>query len=282
MYFHRCNFESSHVHQGRSKLQKQPLYPKPGPAASSHCQRSHGGSLSNAANQGEDASELARGQVRYVMSDSPSVKVLQALKAVFPNLCGMALDPVRLAIGYEYAQWRKRTPSSKLLRDLLQNVVQHDSEKGHAVMGIYLWWSGVWPFIPPRGDMEQSNFKRDTHPGICPADDQQPRSQFASVHRRELHWSTCSHLRASHKKKPIAKSREWNKAVRHLLWTACSPSRLEWLFNNQRVRHSLAPHERCLLPSGTTSSEALRSQINSRTRSTHEVHRSTLKLKLQV
>ena len=73
-----------------------------------------------------------------------------------------------------------------------------------------------------------------------------------------------------------------NKPVRHLLWTACSPSRLEWLFNNQRVRHSLAPHERCLLPSGTTSSEALRSEINSRTRSTHEVHRSTLKLKLQV
>jgi hypothetical protein len=64
------------------------------------------------------------------MSDSPSVKVLQALKAVFPNLCGMALDPVRLAIVYEYAQWRKRTPSSKLLRDLLHNVVQHDSEKG--------------------------------------------------------------------------------------------------------------------------------------------------------
>ena len=73
-----------------------------------------------------------------------------------------------------------------------------------------------------------------------------------------------------------------NKPVRQLLWTACSPSRLEWLFNNQRSRHSLAPHERCLLPSGTTSNEALHSQINSWSRSTHEVHRSTLKLKLQV
>ena len=61
-------------------------------------------------------SEMARAQVRYVMSDSPSLKLLQALKAVFPNLSGLALDPVHLAIVYEYAQWRKRTPGSKLLR----------------------------------------------------------------------------------------------------------------------------------------------------------------------
>ena len=75
-------------------------------------------------------SELARAQVRYVMSDSPSVKPLQALKAVFRNLCGMALDPVRLAIVYEYGQWRERMPGSKLLRKLLRKVVEHDSENG--------------------------------------------------------------------------------------------------------------------------------------------------------
>jgi hypothetical protein len=60
-----------------------------------------------------------------------------------------------------------------------------------------------------------------------------------------------------------------------------SPQRLEWLlFNNQRVRHALSPLQRALLPSSTTSDEALHSEINSWTRSTHEVHRATLKLKL--
>ena len=37
------------------------------------------------------------------MSDSPSVKLLTALQPVFPNLKGLALDPVHLAIVYEYA-----------------------------------------------------------------------------------------------------------------------------------------------------------------------------------
>ena len=87
-------------------------------------------------------SEMARAQVRYVMSDSPSLKLLQALKAVFPNLSGLALDPVHLAIVYEYAQWRKRTPGSKLLRELLHKVVQHDAEKGMLsalALGIQEW-----------------------------------------------------------------------------------------------------------------------------------------------
>ena len=73
-----------------------------------------------------------------------------------------------------------------------------------------------------------------------------------------------------------------SKSVRQVLWSACSPQRSGWLFNNQRVRHALSPLQRALLPSGTTSNEALHSEINSWTRSTHEVHRSTLKLKLRI
>jgi len=73
-----------------------------------------------------------------------------------------------------------------------------------------------------------------------------------------------------------------SKSVRQVLWSACSPQRLEWLFNNQRVRHALSPLQRALLPSGTTSNEALHSEIKPWTRSTHEVHRSTLKLKLRI
>ena len=87
---------------------------------------------------------------------------------------------------------------------------------------------------------------------------------------------------ALHPKEVDRKVTGMSKPVRQLLWNACSPSCLGWLFNNQRVRHSLAPAERCLLPSGTTSNEALHSQINSWARSTHELPRSTLKLKLQV
>ncbi|CAL1144037.1 unnamed protein product [Cladocopium goreaui] len=96
--------------------------------------------------KGEEALEVAQAlqrsmstlgcaQVLYVMSDSPSSKLLRALQPVSPNLRGLALDPVHTAIVYEYAQWRRRTPGSKLLRELLNKVVQHDPEKAMASWG---------------------------------------------------------------------------------------------------------------------------------------------------
>ena len=91
-------------------------------------------------------------------------------------------------------------------------------------------------------------------------------------------WHVC----ALHSEEVERKVTGTSKSVRQVLWSACSPQRSGWLFNNQRVRHALSPLQRALLPSGTTSNEALHSEINSWTRSTHEVHRSTLKLKLRL
>ena len=41
------------------------------------------------------------------------------------------------AIVFEYAQWRRQTPVSKLLRQLLNKVVQHDLEKAMASVGCF-------------------------------------------------------------------------------------------------------------------------------------------------
>ena len=226
-------------------------------------------------------SEVARVQVLYVMSDSPSVKLLQALTKVFPNLRGMALDPVHLAIVYEYAQWHKRTPGSTLLRQVLHKVVQHDSEKG------MLSWGSLYDGreCDPLSRQEEAWRKQIlswTHTQAYAQRVINNLDPNVPVYTRVSFIEALAAICALHTKEVDRKVTGMNKPVRQLLWTACSPSRLEWLFNNQRSRHSLAPHERCLLPSGTTSNEALHSQINSWSRSTHEVHRSTLKLKLQV
>ena len=69
------------------------------------------------------------------MTDSPSLKLLQALRPVFPDLQGIAMDSVHLAIVYEFAQRRKRTPGSKLLRQLLNKVTQDDAERGVLFQG---------------------------------------------------------------------------------------------------------------------------------------------------
>ncbi len=48
-----------------------------------------------------------RKQVRYVASDAPSAKLQKGLCTVFPTLQALSLDPVHLAITYEYATWRQ-------------------------------------------------------------------------------------------------------------------------------------------------------------------------------
>ena len=73
-----------------------------------------------------------------------------------------------------------------------------------------------------------------------------------------------------------------NKEVRKILWAAAAPDRMEWLFNNLRVRHAMTPAQRALLPSGTSSNEALHAEINAWSRTNHALHQSTLRLKLQI
>ena len=55
-------------------------------------------------------------QVRYLATDNPSPKLFRELKEICPNLSCLSLDPVHLAIVYEYAQWGKKTAGSKASR----------------------------------------------------------------------------------------------------------------------------------------------------------------------
>ena len=80
----------------------------------------------------------------------------------------------------------------------------------------------------------------------------------------------------------VAKKTEEGKSVGQLLWQAGQPDRLEYLFNNLRVRSAMSAAENLLLPTGTTSNESLHAEINGWFRQTQRLHRSTLKLKLDI
>lgn len=73
-----------------------------------------------------------------------------------------------------------------------------------------------------------------------------------------------------------------NKQVYKILWSAAAIDRIEWMFNNCRIRHSMAASECTLLPSGTASNEALHAELNRCFRSTQAIHQSTVRLKLQM
>ncbi len=53
-----------------------------------------------------------------------------------------------------------------------------------------------------------------------------------------------------------------NKTVCEILWCAAAAPRIEWYLNNTRQRHSMCIERLSLLPTGTTSNEALHAEIN--------------------
>ncbi len=67
-----------------------------------------------------------------------------------------------------------------------------------------------------------------------------------------------------------------------ILWSATAASRVEWYFNGIRMRHTLHASKLSLLPSGTTSNEALHAEINRWFRTTAQMHQATLALKLRI
>ena len=73
-----------------------------------------------------------------------------------------------------------------------------------------------------------------------------------------------------------------NKPLHRLLWCAGAPNRLQWMFNNIRIRHCMDQRKLALLPSGSASNESLHAELNSWFRQTRQVHQSTLRLKLRV
>ena len=71
-----------------------------------------------------------------------------------------------------------------------------------------------------------------------------------------------------------------NKPVYRVLWCATESSRIEWYLNNTRLRHMLERRKLSLLPSGTSSNEALHAEINAWFRQTQQMYQDTLRLKL--
>ena len=72
------------------------------------------------------------------------------------------------------------------------------------------------------------------------------------------------------------------QSLKKVLWCAAAPEKLEWLFNNQRMRHAMASWKLPLLGSGSSPSEALHSNIHRVYRNVPEVHAETVQQQTDV
>lgn len=86
-----------------------------------------GAVVSMFATYGEGAPEIQKGlreslqeeslqQAEFIATDMPTKRLYAALKETLPNLKALGLDPIHLAMHYESASARHRTPGSAMLR----------------------------------------------------------------------------------------------------------------------------------------------------------------------
>ena len=78
-------------------------------------------------------------QVEYVSVDNPSKHYVRTLETVCPNLQVMALDPVHLAMTFESASFRKRTPCTRALRRILSKFSNVDETLNAGAWGLFQW-----------------------------------------------------------------------------------------------------------------------------------------------
>ena len=193
----------------------------------------------------------------------------------------MALDPVHLAILYEYANWSKKTSGSKKLRKLLSKAKANAVGKQYSPDSWGTPYTGELskPLTPSEDDIRQGI--RDVSMPEVEAkaffEGLDCTSPFAERVGFIRGISALCVLHPYEVKKKVTGA---NKEVSKVLWSACA-DRLEWLLSYVRLRHCIPREYLPFLPSGTTSNEALPAEIHSWNKSTNSMHRSTLALKLR-
>ena len=211
-------------------------------------------------------SHRALSQVKFFSSDSPSAKLFKETREVCPNLMCVSLDPVHLAIVYEYAQWGKKSAGSRILRQLLRKFTQMGASKTLLCWGPFFTGAAPTPLSREEAkardeilhcNMGQARAKRildnlDASTPLC--------SRITFI---ETVAAICKCFPDEVARKVTGS----NKEVSKVLWSATAPDRMEWLLNNLRVRRAMTGLQRALLPSGAASNEALRAEINAWTRS---------------
>lgn len=219
-------------------------------------------------------------QVMYAVTDAPSHKLFAALKSIMPNLLALSLDPVHLAMHFESASSRKKTAASATLRRCMAKFSRacpnHSAAKP---------WGPHFTNDPaPLTAAEEALRNQILDGSMVETKARRLLKQSEDVTLFAARKDFIEHLAAisaAFGQEAVKKSEE-GRPLYKLLWAATQPDRLEYLFNNLRLRACLSTTENLLLPTGTTSNESLHAEINGWFRQTQGLHGSTLELKLHI
>ena len=224
---------------------------------------------------------VALSQVKCLATDAPSLHLFTTLQSIMPNLSIMCLDPVHIAMKYEYGTGRHRTPGSSALRMCVGkfSAVNGELTAEH--------WGPVF-----RGE----NAKKLSSREAVLRDQIRTGSMSEAKARRILAAAenTCvwcsrvdfiealAAIACIFREEVLRRGEKKGESIYEHLMHAAQPERLEWLFNNLRFRAGQTAGFLQLLPTGTTSNEALHAEMRGWFRQIQSLRRTTLKLKCKV
>lgn len=183
-------------------------------------------------------------------------------KGLMPILRALALDTLHLAMTYESCQWKKSSPGSKVLRQMLKKfeAVDHQLTLGDLErLGPY-FVSGV---VLKESDSDLAlrslilNGTMVEEVGKAIVETLDPSVPFLNRTEFIVAIGVVVALFPNEVSKPHSSGR----SLQHCLYTATRPDKIEWMLNMTRYKHRCTTSELALLPEGTTSKEAVHSQL---------------------
>ena len=220
-------------------------------------------------------------QVERIATDPPSVKLHSVLGLVLPHLRGLSLDPTHAAMRYEQATSGRKTAGSILLRSFMAKFW---SSCGRGDLGANVHRRRADPVQSTRSASAGANSVARHACSKSAACHCNSRVGHCLARRRSIHWiygGPGFWAQAGHAAQARWRKRAGGRTFKFLYVNLTIVEKVEWLFNSLRYRRTLSPAVRLLLPSGTTSNEALRAEINAWFRQIQSMHRSTLALKIK-
>ena len=218
--------------------------------------------------------------VVHVATDSPSEKLYGEVRAICPALQSLMLDPTHLAIVYEYGFWNKKSSSSKQLRRILSKCCAVGPRKQRTFLGELYNGAVARPLTP--SESEARSLILNCSMLKTRVDEILNNLDLVTPFRSRLEFIQCLAALCSRFSREVARKAPGpNKEIFKILWSACAPDRIEWLMNNVRSRRMIPDAYLQLIPSGTAGNESLHAEINSWSKSTQALHRSTLAIRLR-
>ena len=226
-------------------------------------------------------SQTERHLVEWIVVDNASNALLQCLLKSFPNLKGITTDTVHLAMKYETATGRYRTPGSSFLRRALGKFHVPWTCAGPSPFALPVF-SGV---IRPLSRIELE-YRRHLKASSLPSQDVDKACRIVDDKGTwECFADWCMVLAAISTLYPVdmnKRTKKQQRPLRSILMAAASVERFGWYMNNSVLRRGMSPRHVALLGSGTCGNEALHMELRSAMRQLYDVHLPTLQTKLKL